>query len=55
MGLFDNDPKYLKLKALRDSGYTGPVDQDGNPAADTTGIFAALAKATDAAIKRGQK
>jgi hypothetical protein len=32
MGLFDRDPKYLKLKALRDSGYKGPVDQDGDKA-----------------------
>lgn len=24
------DASYPKLKALRESGYTGPVDQDGN-------------------------
>jgi hypothetical protein len=29
-GLFDDDLKFQKLKALRDSGYDGPVDQDGN-------------------------
>ena len=32
MGLFDKDPEYQKLKALRDSGYRGPVDQDGDKA-----------------------
>lgn len=32
MGIFDKDPKYQKLKALRDSGYRGPVDQDGDKA-----------------------
>jgi hypothetical protein len=31
-GIFDNDPKYQQLKEIRDSGYTGPVDQDGNKA-----------------------
>jgi len=30
MGLFDNNPTYQKLKALRESGYDGPVDQNGN-------------------------
>ncbi|MEU8199321.1 hypothetical protein AB0C10_36610 [Microbispora amethystogenes] len=30
MGLFDDDPKFQKLKALRESGYDGPVDKDGN-------------------------
>jgi hypothetical protein len=30
-GIFDSDPDYQRLKELRDSGYTGPVDQDGNP------------------------
>ena len=30
--MYDNDPQYQKLKAIRDSGYTGPVDQDGDPA-----------------------
>ena len=29
MGIFDKDPKYQQLKAIRDSGYKGPVDQDG--------------------------
>lgn len=45
MGIFDNDSGYRKLKALRDSGYTGPVDQNGNPAPDPRGILAALARA----------
>jgi hypothetical protein len=36
MGIFDSDPKYQQLKDLRDSGYTGPVDQDGNPADEPT-------------------
>jgi hypothetical protein len=31
MGLFDDDPKYQALKALRESGYDGPIDQDGQP------------------------
>ena len=31
MDIFDKDPKYQALKDLRDSGYDGPVDQDGNP------------------------
>ncbi|MBO4275160.1 hypothetical protein [Microbispora triticiradicis] len=31
MGLFDDDPAFQKLKALRESGYDGPVNQDGNP------------------------
>jgi hypothetical protein len=30
MGLFDGDPKFEALKALRESGYDGPIDQDGN-------------------------
>jgi hypothetical protein len=32
MGVFDKDPKYRRLKTLRDSGYKGPVDQDGDKA-----------------------
>lgn len=28
MGLFDDDPKYQELKAIRESGYDGPLDQD---------------------------
>jgi hypothetical protein len=28
--------------ALRDSGYDGPIDQDGNAVEDTTGVLAAL-------------
>ncbi|MER7131337.1 hypothetical protein [Streptosporangium saharense] len=31
--MFDNDPAYQQLKQLRDSGYDGPVDQDGRPVA----------------------
>jgi hypothetical protein len=45
MGIFDKDPKYQQLKKLRDSGYKGPVDQDGNKAKDPNGILAALARA----------
>lgn len=31
-GIFDGDPKYEALKDLRENqGYTGPIDQDGNP------------------------
>jgi hypothetical protein len=30
MGIFDKDPKYQQLKKLRDSGYKGWVDQDGD-------------------------
>lgn len=29
-GPFDGDPEFQKLKAIRDTGYTGPIDQDGN-------------------------
>jgi hypothetical protein len=32
MGIFDKDPKYQQLKKLRESGYRGPVDQDGDKA-----------------------
>ena len=39
-GLFDDDPKYQKLKAIRDSGYTGPLDQDLNK--DTTSEAAGI-------------
>lgn len=39
MGIFD-DPSYQKLKALRDSGYKGPVDQHGNK--DTTSKLAKI-------------
>ncbi|WP_326564573.1 hypothetical protein [Micromonospora peucetia] len=39
----------------RDSGYKGPVDQHGNKTNEHADIFAALAKNTDRAIKRGQK
>jgi hypothetical protein len=55
MGIFDNDPGYQKLKALRDSGYKGPVDQHGNKTNEHAGIFKALDKATERAMKRGQK
>lgn len=34
MVLFDDDPQFQKLKALRESGYDGPVDQDGNKATE---------------------
>ncbi|MEO3788534.1 hypothetical protein ABGB12_34855 [Actinocorallia sp. B10E7] len=34
MGLFDNDPKFQQLKAIRESGYTGWLDQDNNPVDD---------------------
>lgn len=39
MGIFDSDPKYQQLKKLRDSGYKGPVDQDGKPAPDKAHLF----------------
>ncbi|MFY1703940.1 hypothetical protein ACN28G_19760 [Micromonospora sp. WMMA1923] len=55
MGIFDDDPAYRRLKAVRDSGYTGPVDQNGNPTDENKGIFDALDRATERAIKRGQK
>ena len=29
MGIFDKDPKYQQLKALRDSGHKGAVDHNG--------------------------
>jgi hypothetical protein len=32
MGVFDKDPKYRRIKTLRDSGDKGPVDQDGDKA-----------------------
>jgi hypothetical protein len=38
-----SDASYPKLKALRQSGYTGPVDQDGNKV--TTGLAAGILKA----------
>jgi hypothetical protein len=28
--MFDNDPKYQKLKEIREGGYDGPLDQDLN-------------------------
>jgi len=31
MGLFDKNPKYQALKKIRDTGYKGPVNQDGKP------------------------
>lgn len=31
MGLFDNDPRYQKLNAIRESGYDGPLDRDNQP------------------------
>lgn len=31
MGFFDADPKYQALKKIRDTGYRGPVNQDGKP------------------------
>ena len=34
--------KDKKFYALRDSGYKGPIDQDGNKAKDPNGILAAL-------------
>jgi len=29
VGIFDKDPKYQELKAIRDSGYKGAVNQNG--------------------------
>jgi hypothetical protein len=28
--MYEDDPQYQKLKAIRDSGYTGPLDRDLN-------------------------
>ncbi|GAA3039642.1 hypothetical protein [Streptosporangium longisporum] len=44
MGLFDNDPKYQELKTIRESGYDGPINQDGQKVATgrAAEIFAAL-------------
>lgn len=39
-GIFDDDPKYQKLKKIRESGYTGPLDQDLNK--DTTSEAAGI-------------
>jgi hypothetical protein len=55
MGIFDHDPAYQRLKALRDSGYRGPVDRDGNPTDEHRDIFDALDRATRRAMERGQK
>ncbi|NAS27457.1 hypothetical protein GT755_38045 [Herbidospora sp. NEAU-GS84] len=27
-GIFDDDPSYERLRAIRESGYDGPLDQD---------------------------
>lgn len=51
MGIFDDDPKYQRLKAIRDSGYTGPLDQDLNK--DTTSEAAAILRRL--AERRGEK
>jgi hypothetical protein len=40
MGIFDNDRSYQKLKELRDSGYDGPVDQNGNARPEDRHLFA---------------
>lgn len=44
MGLFDNDPKYQELKAIRESGYDGPLDQNNKKVTSgkTVEILAAL-------------
>ncbi len=31
MGVFEADPKFQALKKIRDTGYTGPINQDGKP------------------------
>lgn len=31
MTIFDDDPNFQKLKAIREGGYDGPLDQDCNP------------------------
>jgi hypothetical protein len=33
--MFDDDPKYQKLKAIREGGYDGPLDQDLREVAPT--------------------
>ncbi len=42
MGIFDKDPSYQKLEALRDSGYEGGIDQDGNPTDEHAEVLDAL-------------
>lgn len=51
IGIFDDDPKYQKLKALRDSGWKGPVDQNGEKV--TSGPEYDILK--DLAVRRGEK
>ncbi|RAN92676.1 hypothetical protein GAR05_06168 [Micromonospora saelicesensis] len=51
MGMFDNDPAYQKLKALRDGGYKGPVDSKGNKTDKHADVF----KALDKGAKHGKK
>jgi len=41
--LSEADKRFFKL---RDSGYKGPIDQDGRKAKDPDGVFAALRKAS---------
>jgi hypothetical protein len=42
----DADRRFLDL---RDSGYTGPINQDGYACDDPDGVFDALAEATERA------
>jgi hypothetical protein len=47
---------YMRFKALRDSGYTGPIDQDGNQV--TSGkaaeILTDMRKVTEIAKRRSK-
>jgi hypothetical protein len=48
--MFDNDPKYQKLKAIREGGYDGPLDQDLNrvPPTDPRALAADVLRRTGA-------
>jgi hypothetical protein len=48
MGIYDDDPQYQKLKAIRDSGYNGPLDRDLNKVKiEGTGIRARIVPNTE--------
>lgn len=47
--MFDADPKFQKLKDIRESGYDGPLDQDLNKVDPTD----PRAQALDALRRRG--
>ena len=46
--MYEDDPQYQKLKAIRDSGYTGPLDRDLNKVKiEGTGVHARIVPNTD--------